>query len=1152
MAAAVAVLPRLHPAFQPKLDSLRFAARAVRPGGSLAYALHFRNDGRGPSQSELEVFVHFESVAAGCAEVSFADDHAPRKSALHWPSGERVVDGPRVVAVPRDLREGTYRVHVGLRDPDDGELLVDSEAGTIRVGREARRLREGEVQPVLEGFGPILLDVKIAQREVRPAETLAYSIDFMNLGSSPARADHHVFVHIERPGEGCLSAVAQDDHAPTEPMSFWSARRRVTDGPYAVRVPPDTPEGEYEVHVGVYAPTLSNWRLLDGLGGSVRIDADAPVADGAGAALLTREEISRREAALTARFETPVHLEATAFQFTLDRESGGFLLTDRESGVAWSSDPRRPGFIRVGLRCGDQVALVPVSRFDTVELGPEGLRAEASLELEGANERAVFRLTAAETTPKGGLSLAYDVDLPGGWELEFVRLIDHGLFTTDADEGYTVLPRYVGQLLPADGSRFSDRRYGTYDQLSMAMCGAVRRDSALLVAWDSPNVDVLTHFSLERSRWIPGWGTRSTSLELRDSRGVVELYPLGFGDYVDVALAYRELAERRGLRDTKLAKRTRNPRAGLLSGAAQFKPCLLNRLRPGAPYNGSDEEVLHLRYTFDEVARCAEHWRQVLEIDRALVMLAGWNWAGYDNQLPRVLPACPEAGGNGGLADCARRVRDCGFLFGLHDNYQDMYPDSPDWDEAVLNRGAEGFPKGSGAWSGGGAWLVCSSQQARIARRNLAPIRDLCRPDVHFLDAVFAWGLVTCEASAHPMTRADDLRGKLDLCTAVADEIGLVGVEGGREVAVPVAEYFDGLLSIKTRAVEPYPVVPLFSMVFGDCVNLYTAQAYDERVGLADADRVLDHVLYAEMPLYHVEDHLYFEAPTGLDLPLRPEVADFRQTGPTTAEITYRWNVEGEVPGDFQCFVNVVDSREGEAVVYGDVIRPEPPMSGWRVGDAVLLGPRVVELPADGEWTLACGVLDGKQRLYLRSGSEQRLAYAIGTLRSEGGRIEFEPTAWRASPRTFTRADGGWAESLNDADRFIKNTWEVLSWLDRRTADTPMSDHEFLTENRNVERTLFGDVVITVNHGVEPYRVGETVLPRYGFLVESPTYVAFHATRRDGIDYPLGALFTLRSLDGRPLEASTEVRIFHGFGRATLALGGKLVTVEREAVVSAR
>ena len=42
-----------------------------------------------------------------------------------------------------------------------------------------------------------------------------------------------------------------------------------------------------------------------------------------------------------------------------------------------------------------------------------------------------------------------------------------------------------------------------------------------------------------------------------------------------------------------------------------------------------------------------------------------------------VLPAQPHAGGDQGLQEAANAIRELGFLFGLHDNYQDIYGDAP-------------------------------------------------------------------------------------------------------------------------------------------------------------------------------------------------------------------------------------------------------------------------------------------------------------------------------------------------------------------------------------------------------------------------------------------------------------------------------------------
>ena len=67
-----------------------------------------------------------------------------------------------------------------------------------------------------------------------------------------------------------------------------------------------------------------------------------------------------------------------------------------------------------------------------------------------------------------------------------------------------------------------------------------------------------------------------------------------------------------------------------------------------------------------------------------MLVLNGWINGGYDNRHPDILPAAPEIGGNEGLAACSRRVKALGWLFGLHDNYQDMYRDAPSWNEEYI------------------------------------------------------------------------------------------------------------------------------------------------------------------------------------------------------------------------------------------------------------------------------------------------------------------------------------------------------------------------------------------------------------------------------------------------------------------------------------
>ena len=101
-----------------------------------------------------------------------------------------------------------------------------------------------------------------------------------------------------------------------------------------------------------------------------------------------------------------------------------------------------------------------------------------------------------------------------------------------------------------------------------------------------------------------------------------------------------------------------------------------------------------------------------------------------------------------------------------------------------------------------------------------------------------------------------------------------------------------------------------------------------------------------------------------------------------------------------------------------------------------------------------------------------------------------------------------------------------------------------------------GDAVtVVVNFGLSDAAVetelgGTVALPPWGVVVESPSFAAFYARRWGGQDYPDGALFTLHSLDGKPLTGSKEVRVFHGFGSPTLAWRGRTWTVAREQIIA--
>jgi hypothetical protein len=274
-------------------------------------------------------------------------------------------------------------------------------------------------------------------------------------------------------------------------------------------------------------------------------------------------------------------------------------------------------------------------------------------------------------------------------------------------------------------------------------------------------------------------------------------------------------------------------------------------------------------------------------------------------------------------------------------------------------------------------------------------VKKLFDPTIYFIDTVYAAPPMECFAGEHPLTLSEDIEWKRKLSEYARETFGLFGSEEGQEWAVPCADYFEGILSHRTQRTGREIVIPLFEMVYGDCINLYTHQG--DRATPDRPEYILDHILYAEMPVYHFGGHLY--------------------------------------------------------------------------------------------WTRA----------------------------TQPNRTGF----------SFARLHG---VPLCDTDCLIKNTYEILSPLNRLTAHTPMTGHAFLTGDRQVERTEFGGVRITVNYGEMPFRAENAVLPRYGFLIESPTLVAFHATEYAGRAFSQPTMLVARSIDGKPLGESANVRVHRAFG----------------------
>jgi hypothetical protein len=1013
--------------------------------------------------------------------------------------------------------------------------------------------------PVDPDFKPELVAVELTSPAVRPGDRFAVTLKFRNGGTKPARRDYAVFLHFEAPKKECgANIVVHDDHPPAEPTSLWQPGETVTDGPRILTAPVDRPDQRYFIHVGVYDQGFSGQRLLDVYPRqTLSVSSTAPSAEQLGPGRLAAAEVARRRHALAARTApggSVATLETRAWRFDVARGSGAWSLLDKSTGVAWTSDPTRPQFGEMLMVNGDRSARWRIDHFDAIEVRTDRLRLVCKPQVDGRPSGLRVEFTLAPMAEPSGLRMDYCSAATSDWRLRRVRLLDGALAVTEEDQGRFYIPHRLGIERLAAQAFPGRESWRTYDTLSMAMCGAVKQGSALLVNWESVDARLELASSWADEALVAGRRACALSLVIDAPQGGCSLHPLARGDYVQIAQAYRPLAQTKGWRQTWAEKRDQYPSVPRMFGASDFKPFVLSRSVPGSRHNRDGREHVHLGFTFDEAAQCAEHWRHDLGIDRAFVVLAGWIHRGYDVGHPDVLPAAPECGGNEGLARAAARIRACGYLFGLHDNYQDMYVDAPSFGQQWLNKNAQGVAKKGGNWAGGQAWQVCAIKQVELAARpatNLPQIARLFAPTIYFIDTVFAWPLVTCEDPAHPMTRLDDLRWKTRLCLLAKQHFGLFGSEEGREWAVPCADYLEGIFGHQTDS-PPGSVVPLFPLVYHDCVQLTTHQS--NRIAAGDEKKMADHVLFAEMSLPSFGEHLYWKeaAAGGLKLaPLAPRVEDL---GGRRFSVTYRWKLDEPIVGDGSIFVHFAQPQvaRNDGILFQDDHAPRQPLSRWRPG-IVEDGPPTVSVPADfqGQVEVRVGVLHNHQRVVLAGGVHEGMSYRLGTLTVRGSAIEFEPLRQMPAAEIWSRGDGGWGERLCPADRVIKNTWEVLSPLNAIAAERPLADHQFLTADRLVARTRFGDLTISVAYE-KPARLGDNAVPAYGFIAESPQFVAFCATRYAGRDYPQPALFTARSLDGRPIAESSRVRIYHGFGDRRIRLAGKDFEVAGEEIVAVK
>ena len=864
---------------------------------------------------------------------------------------------------------------------------------------------------------------------------------------------------------------------------------------------------------------------------------------------LDEEEAQKRQQQLEKRVTDEVSLNTDTWKLMVDKSNGSWLLKDLTTDTVWSSDVTETGM-------------------GTVEYEKEGTKITTSLNHVKEINEASDKLSVTFTTHAGeesqdivvlfekvkngkGIKVSYQAKMDENSDLKVsgVNLLNHALEASDTDQGELVVPEGVGKLYKADGVSQFTKTYQTYGNYNMAFAGVVKSGSGMLVSWDSPDTELLVTHERVDNEYVNGTDMVTVSLKLTKKANAFIMTPVGKASYVEIAKEYRKEVQEKGYAVPFSEKKKTYTNTELLYGAATAKPDTLIRGKDNT-YNS---------HTFEEVGLVAEHWKNDLEIDRSLFTLGGWINKGFDNQYPDILPAAPEAGGNEGLQTLSEKIKSFGYLFGLHDNYQDMYTDAPSFDENVLMYDKNGNAMKGGVWAGGIPYLMSSVKAFTFAERNLPQVNNLFAPTSYFIDTTLNVPLYD-SYDPNPLTKDEDMAAKTKLISYAKDTFGIFGSEGGVEWGIPYTDYFEGMLSGKTTGANDGSIIPLMELVYGDCVNLYTHMS--EKIGSYGkntAKSVVSHILYAENPLYQLDDGVYYQKDDFI--PVSPSVKSFRQISGSSFEISYDWNVLEDVTSDCQTiFTHFVSGNkefaEGSLAFQEGHDVPSATTS-WKAGDVIEDGPYTVIVPSGKTGRFAVSIMltkDGNRQV-LNGENDSYNRYVIGYVNVfADGTMSFEDagSVINENYNVFARNDNGWGseKNLGPQDTQIKNSWEVLSYLNRITAETPMTDHKYLNEDGTVELSVFRDVKIVVNFGKGNFEWNGVQLPQYGFYVDSPSYIAFYANNYEGNEYPDGALFTVRSEDGKEISQSEKIRIYHGFGNSKITVNGKQYEVASEMVVT--
>lgn len=220
--------------------------------------------------------------------------------------------------------------------------------------------------------------------------------------------------------------------------------------------------------------------------------------------------------------------------------------------------------------------------------------------------------------------------------------------------------------------------------------------------------------------------------------------------------------------------------------------------------------------------------------DRLCVYNTGWNNLGFDSGYPKRFPVNPERGTYDEFKKAAAYARSLSkdFIYSVHDNYCDVYKNSGDDIAPTLVIDPDGNPVKGGIWRGGRAWIQCTVEAFKYAKRDIPKVAKMLGKGGIYIDVLGSSAFKECYSEDHPVSRRQDAAIRRKFMKFVKRTMGSLASEALPHDAtadlVDLGAYMVSALESEfPRNIKKAVSIPLWQLVFHDSVLCFT-NAYSQ------------------------------------------------------------------------------------------------------------------------------------------------------------------------------------------------------------------------------------------------------------------------------------------------------------------------------------